>query len=247
MAKGSSIPKSTGELWEEFGELKLRIALQELQEEELNRVAEKHQDNTEMLRWMADGMSDMERRISHGVQRMHARRALRRTLPNIGKIAACMLLVFYVGLSIAVAAVPSVRVEVLKFITSIDERYTSFGFESTGEYIDIPAEWEGYYFPAYIPEGYMLSESLQHEVEYVNNEGNVVCFTEMNSDTCGTIDTENAAVEFDLINGRSALIVEKGDWTTILWNIDNRSLMIHYSGEDAEAIEIAESVRMIRE
>lgn len=247
MVKGSTIPKSTEELWNEFGELKLRIALQESQEEELNRVAEEHQDNTEMLKWMADGRSDMERRISYGVQRMHARRALRRTLPNIGKIAACMLLVFYVGLSIAVAAVPSVRVEVLKFITSIDERYTSFGFELTGEYIDIPAEWKGYYFPAYIPEGYMLSESLQHEVEYINNEGNVVCFTEMNSDTCGTIDTENAAVEFDLINGRSALIVEKGDWTTILWNIDNRSLMIHYSGEDAEAIKIAESVRMIRE
>lgn len=247
MAKGSSIPKSTEELWEEFAELKLRIALQESQEEELNRLTEKHQDNTEMLRWVANSRSAMERRISHGVQRMHARRALHRTLPNIGKIAACMLLVFYVGLSIAVATVPSVRVEVLKFITSIDECYTSFGFVSTGEYIDIPIEWKGYYFPAYIPEGYMLSESLQHEVEYINNEGNIVFFAEMNSDTCGTIDTENAAVEFDLINGRSALIVEKGDWTTILWNIDNRSIMIHYSGEDAEAIKIAESVRMIRE
>lgn len=247
MNKSSNIPKSTEELWKEFGELKLRIALQELQEEKIDSVVEKHQDNEDMHRWMADDKSIIEKHIVHGIKWMHTRRVLRRTLPTIGKMVASMLLVFYMGLSIAVAAIPSIRIEVLKFITIIDERYTTFGFETTGTYMDIPAEWEGYYYPSFIPNGYELSETLHCEVEYMNTDGNVVCFAEMDSDTCGTIDTENAAVEFCQINGRSALIVEKGEWITILWNIDNRSLMIHYSGEETEAIKIAESVRMIRE
>ena len=49
MVKGSSIPKSTEELWNELGELKLRIALQESQEEELNRVAEAESDRKSVV------------------------------------------------------------------------------------------------------------------------------------------------------------------------------------------------------
>lgn len=42
------------------------------------------------------------------------------------------------------------------------------------------------------------------------------------------------------------MISEKGVWTAILWNIDNRILMINYTGKREEAIRIAESVRMIK-
>lgn len=43
------------------------------------------------------------------------------------------------------------------------------------------------------------------------------------------------------------MIVEKDMWTTVIWNADNRSLIIEYTGEREEAIKIAESVVMIRE
>lgn len=71
-------------------------------------------------------------------------------------------------------------------------------------------------------------------------------FSEHGADTRGTIDTENAILDTTLIHGRPAMIVEKDEWTTIIWNVDNSCLIVEYDGERDEAIKIAESVVMIQ-
>ena len=248
MGKDLKIPLSVEELREELTTLKLKIALQEYREKALDDLVKRHEADENLEKAIASSEGKMMRQIADAVRRMHIRQFMRRTLPKAGKTVACVLLVFYVGLSFAIAAVPSVRVSVMNFIVNIEERYTSFGFEDTGEAIEVPENWAGYYYPSYIPEGYVLSDILGGNIgRYVGANGAVIEFSDMSSDTYGHIDTENALVDFTEINGRSALLVEKGEWVTILWNIDNRVLMINsYSGTLEETIKIAESVRMIK-
>lgn len=135
----------------------------------------------------------------------------------------------------------------MQFMMNIEERCTSFGFEDSGEIMNAPADWEGYYYPAYIPDGMLLADVVTPEtVLYTHPDGRDLWFDDMSAGTGGALDTENATIDYITINGHLAMISEKGAWTAILWNIDNRILMINYTGKREEAIRIAESVRMIK-
>ena len=127
--------KTEEELENELMALKLKMALRQYQEDKLARMMAEHDDDAAGKERLANGQDEMIRRIDRQLRKRQARRFARKTLPRFGKIAACLLLTFYVGLTVAVAAVQSVRVELLQFILSIEEKYTSFGFESTDEYM----------------------------------------------------------------------------------------------------------------
>lgn len=241
------VPKTREELDEDLMALKLKIALQEYQEDEMARVMAEGGDDAAAKERLARGEEEMIRRIDRRLRRKRILQFSRKTLPQIGKVAACLVLVFYVGLTVAVATVESARVELLQFILNIGERYTSFGFKETGEAVEVPSEWNGYYYPSYIPEGYTLAESFPDVVLYKNSRQEELVFSELGVNTSGVIDTENAAIDYMMIGGKTAMIVEKGIWTTIIWNIDNRCLLVEYMGERDETIKIAESVVMIRE
>lgn len=246
MAKKVVPPKSVDELFEDLSTLKLKIALLEEQEEELNRRAQEY-DSDETLETLAvQGEQRMLKHINRSYRKSQAKYAARRTIPQIIRVAASILLFCYIGLTVAIAADSSVRIKVMEFIMNIETEYTEFGFEDTGEYIDVPVEWEGYYYPTYIPDGLAVSHVAPMNVTYMGSNGILLEFDDMTDGTKGTLDTENALIEFITINGHSAMLVQKDQWVSILWNVDNRILLVGYTGECSEAIRIAESVRMIR-
>ncbi len=239
--------KTREELEGELMALKLKMALREYQEDEFERMLAEHEDDTVGRKRLTNGQDEMIRLIDRQLRKKQVRQFARKTLPRFGKVAICLLLTFYIGLTVAVATVRSVRVELLQFILSIEERYTSFGFESTDEYVEIPAEWKGYYYPAYIPEGYVIARILSEEIEYEGPNQEALVFSEHGVNTRGTIDTEDAFLDTILIREKPAMIVEKDMWTTIIWTVDNHCLILEYTGEKEEAIKIAESVVMVRE
>lgn len=246
MAKKVVPPKSVDELFEDLSTLKLKIALLEDQEEELNRRAQEY-DSDETLETLAvQGEQRMLKHINRSYRKSQAKYAARRTIPQIIRVAASILLFCYIGLTVAIAADSSVRIKVMEFIMNIETEYTEFGFKDTGEYIDVPVEWEGYYYPTYIPDGLAVSHVAPMNVTYMGSNGILLEFDDMTDGTKGTLDTENALIEFITINGHSAMLVQKDQWVSILWNVDNRILLVGYTGECSEAIRIAESVRMIR-
>lgn len=247
MSKILQVPKSTGELKQELTSLKLKIALQEIRERELDRLMQEYEQDEPLEKRLAQSEGPMLRRIDRDIRKMRARRCLRNTLPKVGKIAASLMLFFYLSLSVALAASPEMRVNLMNFFMNIEERYTSFGFEETGEFVEVPAEWDGYYYPTYIPEGFEVYSVDSLGVSLKRSDGAMLYFNEMGPGGSGNLDTENAKNEFISINGHTALISEKGKWTAILWSVDNRSLLIDYTGSREEAIKIAESVRMIKE
>lgn len=247
MSKILQVPKSTGELKQELTSLKLKIALQEIRERELDRLMQEYEQDEPLEKRLAQSEGPMLRRIDRDIRKMRARRCLRNTLPKVGKIAASLMLFFYLSLSVALAASPEMRVNLMNFFMNIEERYTSFGFEETGEFVEVPAEWDGYYYPTYIPEGFEVYSVDSLGVSLKRSDGAMLYFDEMGPGGSGNLDTENAVLNYIHINGHTALLVEKKPWTTILWNVDNRALSIGYTGDREEAIKIAESVRMIKE
>lgn len=246
MSRDSQIPKSTDQLQADLAALKLKIALQECRERELDRLMEGYARDEALEKRLAQGEGEMLRRIDRDIRKMHARRRVRNALPKAGKFAACLALVFYLGLGLAFAASPAVRVNLMKFFVNIEGRHASYGFEETGEFIEVPADWAGYYYPTYIPEGFEVARTDWSGVYFERSDGALLDFEEMGPGGAGSLDTENAKIDFIRIHGRPALLSEKGKWTSILWSVDNRSLYIGYTGGREEAVKIAESVRMIR-
>lgn len=246
MAKKVVPPKSVDELFEDLSTLKLKIALLEDQEDELDRYTEACDSDEQLEALALRGEQRMLKHINRAYRKSQTMYAVQRTIPRIVRVAASILLFCYIGLTVAIAADSSVRIKVMEFILNIEEEYTEFGLVDTGTYMDVPIEWQGYYYPAYIPEGLTIRRFYRNEVQYERSDGVQLDFSDIDASTSCAIDTENANVEFISINGYSAVLVEKEPWISIIWSIDNRVLMINYTGEKADLIRIAESVRMIR-
>lgn len=239
-------PQSKEELNEALTALKLKIALQEYQSDALEALLSEADDPSARERLTQTEQPTL-RRMNRRMRRRSLRRFAARTLPKAGKAAACILLVFYLGLTVAVAAVDTVRVELMQFFVRIDGGQASFGFELSDNQLEVPSGWSGCYYPTWIPDGYVLTGVFDDSVVYQNRAGTELRFCDSGPDARWTVDTENAEVESVTINGRPAVLIRKGIWSTIVWSIDNRCLIVDCAGTKDTALTIAKSVVVIRE
>lgn len=246
MAKTVFLPKSVDELFVDLSDLKLRIALLMEQEKELDQLTQECENNAEVHTMAFRGEERIRKLINRRYRMNQVKRITRKTLPQAIRVVASILLFCYIGLTVAIAADSSVRIKIMEFFMNIENEYTEFGLRDTGEHMDVPAEWQGYYYPSYIPEGFAISRFFKYSVSYERNDGAQLDFGEFDATVSSAIDTEDAIVNFIIINGNSAMIVQKEPWTSIIWSVDNRILEINYSGDLEAAIQIAESVRMIK-
>ena len=111
---------------------------------------------------------------------------------------------------------------------------------------DVPAEWRGEYYPAYIPEGFALLEIEKRSNSAIYSNSNDVwfIFDECSKDTDSNIDTEDAVISFETIHGCEALIVEE-DGTIIAWSDGTKYFILNADFSKEEALKIARSVRRI--
>ena len=66
----------------------------------------------------------VHRLIKNSIMRKKVARCIYVTAPRMAKVAICVLLVFYLGLTVAVATIEDVRVGVYKFFIRVDKKYT---------------------------------------------------------------------------------------------------------------------------
>ena len=177
----------------------------------------------------------------------YARQFIAHTLPHTLHVVTAALLLFFIGLTTAVATVRPVRLRVLDFIAKIEESYSEISLVNDIDNVIVPPEWKGKYYPVYIPAPFKLShiDDFFNIVYYTAIGDRVLQFSEY-EDTIYTnvdIDQENS---FDItINESSGLAMSNGEDTTITWCIDNTYLYLHFSGNLDEAKRIAESVHLL--
>lgn len=171
-------------------------------------------------------------------------------------IAACIVLLTNIAIPVAIASSAFLRSKVLELLISIDEEQKSARFlfsEDEAQSFVVPVEWEGTYFPAYIPDGYTVAaydswEAVYYEIEYSNSADGLIRFHEYGSESGGSSGVEGATVSYVTINGRTAFVIQaqESSYIEINWNTDDRWLRLQTMGIDyEEAIQIAESVKII--
>jgi len=121
--------------------------------------------------------------------------------------------------------------------------------EDPDTFFEVPTQWQGEYFPAYIPHGFTLSSvdesKLVPEVEYRNQNNEKLVFTEYSEGAGVIFDTENAVTKDITINGLMGQCTTKDDTVRIYWQQHNKFLHIYYIGEESEAIRIAQSIQKV--
>ena len=150
-------------LQKEYHHLMLRIAMCELQDEELSNLTSDHLDSEPQTQAEEAFLTQTEDKtmllIQDALRKQHRMHAIKLTFPKILRIAASLLLVFYIGLSVAMAVSYTVRVRVMELFFQDMTIYTEVQLKENPEKsFDVPVQWQGEYFPAYIPEGFEVTD-----------------------------------------------------------------------------------------
>ena len=194
------------------------------------------------------------KKIEAYARKQRSRRLLFHTLPRIGQAAAIVMAVIFLAGSVAVATSHTVRVHVMQLLLHIEKEYTELSLvEDEDASFDVPAEWQGSSFPAYIPEGmeifecYSSRSSSNITYESVSDENRTLTFTEADASTITTLDTENAAVRKITVNGDSGYIAVKENTILIFWSDGAHYYVVITHGiDETTTIEIAQSVKKIK-
>ena len=250
--------KTEAELYQELEDILLRLTFSRLQREDAQRLerAVEEMAGTPQGEEIEAALKTLRprvmRTISRSVTLERARYFSAVTLPKIARAAAVCLLVFFLGLTTAIATVRPVRVKVLELIVNIEQEYTEIRLrDSSAIPLAVPDGWEGEYYLTAVPEGFSVVQiknfNTMSAVEYGNaTRTGILLFTEATIGTIINIDTEGEQVETTTVHGNSALVILKENIVTLVWSEDTKHFMLKYSGSKADAITIANGISKIK-
>lgn len=165
-----------------------------------------------------------------------------------------VVLVFLIGANyFLMANVSAYRLHILNTIISIQEKFTQFDYNEeetkANSSSNIPKDWNGWYYPKYLPQGYDLYMSKINNnnviISYKDPDGNHILFTQTASQSSHQLDTEDGRGDKLLINKEEAFLTEKNGLKLIIWKIDDNAFSLEANKIDVnEMIKIAENIEI---
>ena len=237
---------------ERYDEAALELAMHEL----LGQDAAALDALDEAARREADALADeCGERVLKLIERQMRRRSWRDSLLRNGKqvlkVAAMVVLVMNLGLTIAVATNDTMQARVMKFFMSSNESHVDIGYSGSHGDVDIPADWKVNYFPTYIPEGYdMVQYSSSPKtgfVEYRNSRGHFinVIINGMLSST--NVNVEGAKRYVMPLHGAMATVLEQPTGQVdIIWDLGESYFIVSTDESFDVALAVAESISVIQ-
>lgn len=181
-------------------------------------------------------------------RRKERRKAIRGHIRRGLHIAACLVLILAMAATFAIAKVEFIRVRVMKMLVDLQADHADISIvEDVDASFVVPDGWDGNYYPAKIPDGYVLDRisSGIHRVVYSNTDGDELYFFEYEDEDELAVDTENAEIRYGRIDGSIAMIIQKkGKGCTILWCNGDRYFMV-FAKDYETAATVAENVMRI--
>lgn len=186
--------------------------------------------------------------------RQHIKKLLTRTLPKVIQVAAIFIACISIAGGIALATNETVRIYVMKLITTMSDEYTSLKLvkDETASF-DVPANWQGNSYPASIPsnlrvfsvDSYVGNNSVEYE-DIVTGDIRLI-FSEHDSNAETNLDTEGASVCTIMIHSYPGFLAQKKGQISIFWS-DGRNYFVltTYDLEQEDTINIAESVTCLQ-
>ncbi|MCI9467597.1 MAG: DUF4367 domain-containing protein [Ruminiclostridium sp.] len=181
-------------------------------------------------------------RLVRRTERQAWRQAHRKTLQ---RAAAMFALVIVLG-GVLVTKVDAVRVPVLSFVFTIEEKFSQIDIVGDKEPSPLSGELEEF-LPSYVPEGFWLDavdeENDQFFVSYVAEDGRGYYINFRTSTDGCSVDTEEAVVEQREINGYPGVIIQKELENIVLWYPQGHEYLIAGTVSLEEIFCILESIR----
>ncbi len=212
-------------------------------------------DNEEMVKAAFEANRDQtSRTLKRAFRRKNVRNGLERALPRVGKVAVCALLVFYVGLTVAVATIGQVRESLYRYLVSIEDEYTELNMvRETSAARTVPPNWGGANYPSYIPAGLELTGidqstySSVRRATYKNNDGTRwLVFAECVEKESSYINTEGAAISWEEVNGSMCMFADRGDEKYAAWSNAGNYYYIWTDGACDELVRIVQNVMPLK-
>lgn len=233
---------SSQEMMQEIADLKIRLALQQEFEQEAADIM--GASNTEN-EGQTQAMRELEEQVCHDIMQHTAPLTYLPRRSRGRRILAAVLILLMVSMGSAFATVYMFQAGLLKLDAQKDQERTSYGLVLTGETLDIPNGWTGVFYPAYIPNGFTLVDGRYQEAEYQNDDQDGLSFCEYEYGARVSLDTENATVSAEKVNGADATLIEKDGWAAVVWSANNRLFVVEMDGTAEEVMKVAESVTLI--
>lgn len=188
---------------------------------------------------------DFEKKMKHIIKKANIKYININRFKIRRSIAAASLILIVLTASMSVEAV---RMPVIRLTEKIYTEFSEILFENEDN-IEVPQKIEEVYIPAYIPEGYVLTEVIDdmksmHFLFYTNEEGQEISIEQLTFNVSMAVDTEGITTEEITINGMDGIIYTKRGLTSIIVN-DNR--YVHFvSGYESreELIKVVESLHI---
>lgn len=192
--------------------------------------------------------------IGKHTSKQKRRHFFRDSLPRFARVAAIFIAIAAITGSVALAASPYLRIQVMRLLTTVTPQYTEVRLvEDETASFDVPADWKGRHFPAYVPEDMEVVQITNsgdfHMVTYrgIADKGRIINFHETGSSGVTHVDTQGAAVREVDIRGQVATLVRKDNSITIYWTDGAYAYFLNGKGINEEmALRIAHSLRPIK-
>lgn len=165
-----------------------------------------------------------------------------------GKAAAALIIAAAIITPIAIATIEPVRIKLMSLLFDIQSCYTRLNLENNALPVEIPEDWEGEYFPMYVPEGMEVSFANDDTTMYITPENEFsqkVSFWECEENTMLQIDSESADISHEPVNNCISLVAEKDGKLVLSWSNGHKYFMLSSSLSKAETLRIANSLSPI--
>lgn len=205
--------------------------------EEFDRISADASETSILDAWFDD--------YFHLLKSQEKRRKLRSRYQLLSKRVAIFIALALVGIFVTTMSVEAFRIKLFNIVTEGTDKYTKVSIVETENGIESQVDWDSYYAPEYIPEGYTYSNSENFGdikiIFYSDASGKEIQFSQTPVNPEYQIDTEDAVVTEVIVNGGKGILFEKEGLLTLIWTIDNKTFNIIGEIERDEIMKMAES------
>jgi len=207
--------------------------------EEFDRISADASETSTLDAWFDDYKKQLKK--------LNQKRKFRFRVQLLSKRVAIFIALALVGIFVTTMSVEAFRIKLFNIVTEVTDKYTKVSIVETENGLESQIDWDSYYAPVYIPEGYTYSNSEYFgEIKiifYSDAADKEIQFSQTPVNPEYQIDTEDAVATDVIINAENGILVEKEGLLTLIWTTDEKTFHIIGEIERDEIIKMAESLK----
>lgn len=181
------------------------------------------------------------------LKKQDKKRKLRSRVQLLSKRVAIFIVIAMVGIFVTTMSVEAFRIKLFNIVTEVTDKYTKVTIIEIENGLESQIDWDSYYAPEYIPEGYNYSGNENFGeikiIYYTDALSKEIQFSQTLVNPEYQIDTEDAVVTEVKVNGEIGILAQKEGLRTLIWTASERTFHIIGEIERAEIIKMAENLK----